>query len=329
MEIDELDRQVVHCLSIDGRASFSRIAEIMGVSDQTVARRYRRLRSHGVLRVVGLPAAKQPGRNGWILRMQCVPGAGPALAKALAAHPDTRWVQLLSGDTEVLCHLRGAAEQRDALLSRLPRSGRIVAVTAHSLLHVFVKGQEGLKFLEVLPPERVAALRHPAASAALALDSRGVARSELDDALFAALALDGRASHAELAATLGWSESTIRRRLDQLLDAGHLYLDLELDLNKLGFRACAWLWLSVRPSELAEAGKAFGDFAPVAYACATSGPSNLAVCAVCRDDDELYHFLTSRAGSLPGVDRVETSPVIRTVKQSSPNVSVHAELSRH
>jgi hypothetical protein len=32
----------------------------------------------------------------------------------------------------------------------------------------------------------------------------------------------------------------------------------------------------------------------------------------------LYEFLTDKVGTLPGVERVETAPVIRTVKQASP-----------
>lgn len=84
-----------------------------------------------------------------------------------------------------------------------------------------------------------------------------------------------------------------------------------------GFRAPTWLWLSVRPSELAATGEAFAGFAEVAYAVATTGASNLAVCAVCRDEEEFYDFLTIRVGSLRAVDRVETSPIIRTLKQSS------------
>ena len=39
--MDDLDRQLVQCLAADGRASFSAIAEVLGVSDQTVARRYK------------------------------------------------------------------------------------------------------------------------------------------------------------------------------------------------------------------------------------------------------------------------------------------------
>src|ERR1700722_16375393 len=48
---DALDLQLVYALQLDGRASFSLIGEVLGVSDQTIARRYHRLRSAGLLRV--------------------------------------------------------------------------------------------------------------------------------------------------------------------------------------------------------------------------------------------------------------------------------------
>jgi DNA-binding Lrp family transcriptional regulator len=309
--VDELDRQLVQCLGVDGRASFSQIAEILGVSDQTVARRYRRLRSSGLLRVVGLKARHKAGMLGWFLRMRCVPGAGPAIADALARRPDTAWVQLLSGNTEVLCTLRGdAREDRDSLLAKLPRSGRIVAVTAHSLLHMYVGGPDALGFLEVLPAERVEPLRQP-------LSDGHVELSELDAALFKALGTDGRAPYADLATATGYSESTVRRRVEQLRDAGVLYFDLELDMAALGFRSSTWLWMSVAPSQLAATGAALAGFPEVAYAAATTGPANLAVCAVCRDEPAFYQFLTEKIGSLPGVERVETAPIIRTIKQAS------------
>jgi DNA-binding Lrp family transcriptional regulator len=41
--LDDLDRALIHALHIDGRAPFSRIAAVLGVSAQTVARRYRRV----------------------------------------------------------------------------------------------------------------------------------------------------------------------------------------------------------------------------------------------------------------------------------------------
>jgi len=211
----------------------------------------------------------------------------------------------------VLCTLRGdGREGRESLLAKLPRSDRIVAVTAHSLLHMYTGGPMGLGFLRVLPDERVEPLRSPVRGGHVEL-------GELDFALFDALGVDGRASHAELAADTGWSESTVRRRMEQLRDAGVLYFDLELDIPAFGFRSPTWLWLSVPPSELAATGEALAKFPEVAYAAATTGPANLVVCAVCRDETEFYEFLTGKVGVLPGVGRVETSPIIKTVKQAS------------
>jgi len=318
--IDDLDRQLAQCLGVDGRASFSQLAEVLGVSDQTVARRYRRLRSAGVLRVVGLKARKQLGSLGWFLRIRCVPGAGPAIAAALARRTDTAWIQLLSGNTEVLCTLRGdAREDREALLAKLPRGERIVDVTAHSLLHMFTGGPDALGFLQVLPASRVEPLQQPArASHAASQAGSHVELGELDFALFDALGVDGRASHAELAAATGWSESTVRRRMDQLRAVGVLYFDVELDMPAFGFQSATWLWLSVPPADLAAAGAALAKFPEVAYAAATTGAANLAACVVCRDETEFYEFLTAKAATLPGVQRVETAPIIRTVKQASP-----------
>jgi DNA-binding Lrp family transcriptional regulator len=310
MEIDELDGQVLHGLAIDGRASFSEIAAVLGVSDQTVARRYRRLRGAGMIRVVGLRAKQTMGSLGWVLHMRCVPGSALPLAEGLARRSDTAWVQLLSGDTEVLCTVRGAAAERDAVLAKLPRGGRIVAVSAHRLLHVYVAVAGGLGFPRTLLPEQEAMLRRPVRDEMLEL-------GELDLALFRELGMDGRTSHADLAKAVGWSESTVRRRMDQLRESGTLFFDLELDLPAFGYHAQTWLWLSVPPSELAATGKAFGEFPEVAYAAATTGAFNLLACAVCHDEEEFYDFLTTRVGSLRTVDRVETSPIIRILKQSS------------
>jgi DNA-binding Lrp family transcriptional regulator len=315
--IDDLDRQLTQCLGMDGRASFSAIAEILGVSDQTVARRYRRLRSAGALRVVGLSYPKWSGHTSWFLRLRCVPGSGEAIATALAKRHDTAWVQLLSGDTEVLCSLRGDADGTESLLTRLPRSGRIVAVTAYSLLHMFTGGPDALGFMDILPVARVEPLRVPVPGRPEPHAARE-APSELDDAVFAALAVDGRTPYADIAAASAYSETTVRRRMDQLREAGRLYFDLELDMPAYGLRTLAWLWLSVPPSHLADVGTALAKFPEVAYATATTGPANLSACVVCRDEESFYQFLTAKVGALPGVERVETAPIIRTVKQASP-----------
>ena len=76
--------------------------------------------------------------------------------------------------------------------------------------------------------------------------------------------------------------------MDQLRGAGMLYFKLELDRPTFGFHSAAWLWLSVPPSYLAETGAALAKFPEVAHAYATTGPANLAACAICRDEESLY-----------------------------------------
>jgi DNA-binding Lrp family transcriptional regulator len=60
--LDLLDRKIVHALQLDARAPFKAIGSALGVSDQTIARRYRKLRSTGALRVLGLTNARRLGQ---------------------------------------------------------------------------------------------------------------------------------------------------------------------------------------------------------------------------------------------------------------------------
>src|SRR4051794_9338407 len=104
--LDEFDRGLVHALQIDGRAPFSKIANVLGISENTVARRYRRLRSAGALRVVGSANGFLLGYTSWTIRVRCSPDAAGAIAAALARRPDTFWVHVLSGGTEISCNVQ-------------------------------------------------------------------------------------------------------------------------------------------------------------------------------------------------------------------------------
>jgi DNA-binding Lrp family transcriptional regulator len=313
--LDELDRQLIHALNVDGRAPFSRIAEVVGVSDQTVARRYRRMRASGLIRVVGAANAVQFGHVYWLLRLHCTPDAAAAVAAALARREDTFWVHLLSGGTEITCVMQSwtPEDRDDLLLQKLPRTGQVVSVTAHSVLHIFMGdpmiGRPGRR---VLTEEQVARLR----TAFPAPADGPVTLTEDDRALFETLGRDGRASYADLAAATGWSESTVRRRMEVLRAAGVLYFEVEVSPGTLGYHAEARLWMSVPPADLAAVGEAIARHPEVAFAAATTGTTNLVAAVICKDTGDLYRYLTERIGALEAIRDVETVPVIHTVKRS-------------
>jgi DNA-binding Lrp family transcriptional regulator len=315
--LDATDRQIIHILTIEPRASFRTIATVIGTSDQTAARRYRRLEEAAGLRVLGVPDGPRLGWTDWFLRLQTIPGGADSIAEALARRPDTRWVHLASGGTEIICTLQARTEeQRDALfLHGLPGSRRIVQISAHSILHNFAPGpwQEATRALSA---DQLAKLPRLA-------DQEPPARDTLlleDEPLLKELARDGRASCAAIAAAIHWHESTVRRRIDELRRCGLLYFEVDIDNRVLGLNGHAILWLSIEPARLQEAGQALAKHPEIPFAAATTGPTNLVASALFRDAQHIYEYLTGELASLPGMRSVETAPVIRTLKRTG---SVH------
>ena len=320
--LDAIDRQIIHLLTINPRASFRTLAEVTGISDQTAARRYRGLAESAGLRVLGVVDGSRLGWVDWFIRLQTTPGGADPIAEALARRPDTRWVHLASGGTEVVCVLEARTpEQRDALFLRaLPGSRRIVQISAHSILHDFHPGPwQGLT--RALSADQLA--RHTQIARLPRVTPAPVDGNRLlpeDEPLLAELARDGRASHAALAAAIHWHESTVRRRVDELRRSGLLYFEVDLDNPGLGITVHAMLWLAVEPARLDEVGRALAAHPEIPFAAATTGPTNVLVSGLFRDTQHLYEYLTGPLAGLPGVHSVQTTPVIRTLKRTG---SVH------
>jgi len=135
---DGLDLQILHALQVNGRAGFGLMGRVLKVSDQTVIRRYAKLRSAAGLRVVGTADELALGQRRWYVRVRTTPDAATAISQAIARHPDTAWVRLVSGGTEIICSVRAgdAAGGHALLLDKLPRISRVLDVRAQSELHV-------------------------------------------------------------------------------------------------------------------------------------------------------------------------------------------------
>lgn len=323
--MDVIDRQIIHLLTIKPRASFRTLAEVTGISDQTAARRYRRLGETAGLRVLGAVDGSRLGWVEWFVRLQTTPGSADSIADALARRPDTSWVRLASGGTEISCVVQARTpEQRDALFLRgLPGSRRVVQISAHSILHEFTPGTwPGLT--GALSGAQLAVLARgddpPEPPAHGGATRPAVALGPEDELLLAELARDGRASHAALAAAIHSHESTVRRRIEELRRAGLLYFEVDLDNRVLGLNVEATLWLSVAPARLDEVGRALAAHQQIPFAAATTGPTNLLASALFRDTQHLYEYLTGPLAGLPGVSSVQTAPIIRTLKRTG---SVH------
>ncbi|MEU8909252.1 Lrp/AsnC family transcriptional regulator [Streptomyces mirabilis] len=311
---DSLDLKLLQALQIDGRAPFNQIAHALQVSDQTVARRFRRLRTTVQLRVLGITDASRLGRSTWLLRLRCTPDAAEQLAGALARRPDTVYVSVISGGTEVMCAMKPHTRQArdELLLDRLPRTPRVTSVSAHCLLHHFYGGPLGwLRKINALSPDEQAALSPPPVEPA----TTPAVLDDADEALLAVLSRDGRAPLTELQARTNLPESAVKRRLDRLRSTGVLYLDVQFNHEYLGHDVVAMLWLTVAPASLGDVGRTLASHPEVRFAAATTGQANIVAATLHPSTGDLYTYLSEKIGALDGVHSIETALTLREVKQ--------------
>ncbi|MGW6837938.1 Lrp/AsnC family transcriptional regulator [Streptomyces sp. NPDC054949] len=344
--LDELDRRLIHALQIDGRASFSRIASVLGAPERTVARRYHRLRSELVVRVVGLVDSRRIGMLDWFVRIDCTPDAADALATALAQRDDTSWIAPLVGGTRLTCMARtpaAGAEGGRPLFDHLLRTPGVRDVEAGCVLRPVagVGGWAG-RTSALEASERAALLGAPgepvdgpdalappkAAKGPVAAENPEdvrVAAGESESGWGAAdarlageLGRDGRADVARLADVTGWSASTVRRRVAGLRAAGVLHFEVDVDPSRFGFPVEALLWLEVAPAALGEVTRALSRHDAVAFAAVTTGRASVFAILQCRDPGGLYDYLTVELAALPGIGRMETALVQRRAKRAGP-----------
>ncbi|MBT2225599.1 AsnC family transcriptional regulator [Nonomuraea sp. NEAU-A123] len=350
--LDEVDRGLIHALHIDGRAPFGRIAEVLGTSTQTVARRYRRLRAEAALRVVGLPNPDRAGQTQWMIRLTATPSTVQDLAQSLARRADTSWVKLASGGTEIFAVIHASSDTQAVptlLLHDIPRRASITAVSAHCLLHTYLGGPTAWRgHLEALTDQQQQQLEPPRATDTPAgrppgtdtpasrppaadepspqppTTNRSAPRPPLtraDHDLIDALRQDGRATHADLAAATGVSQATVARRLADLRANGTIFFDVEIAPALLGATTQALLWMTVQPGHLDRVATTLAGHRELALVAATTGRTNLLANALCHSPADLHDYLIHRLGGLDAIHALETAPVLHTVKAAGPLTS--------
>jgi DNA-binding Lrp family transcriptional regulator len=292
--IADIDRAMLQQLARSPRASYRELGRSIGVPDHAVRRRYLAMQQGLGLRVTAREVRESRGLDNWVVRIKAEPACVKLLGRSLAARADTRWVRSAAGETELVAGVQTHAELGDVLtpmVDQLPALRRPQSISAHLMLADL--GQR----------ERTQ-LRDPATW------------TDFDDRLLAELRRDGRATAALLAVATGSHESTVRRRIAQLMRAGLIEFDVDLDENAVGIGVTALLWLRIDMARLDLASTTIAGHDEVAFAAVITGECNLFVAVACTDVGHLYRYLTDHLANVEGVRDVDTAPISRTFKRS-------------
>ncbi|WP_328582514.1 Lrp/AsnC family transcriptional regulator [Streptomyces sp. NBC_00370] len=316
------DVRIIRALQIAPRASFTAMASALGLTESAVNRRYRRLCAEGVIRVAGVVNPGALGQSRWLVRLRCRPGSVTAIADALAQRDDVNWVAVSAAGCEITCATQSRTrEQREDLLGqRLPRTAAVLDINAFAMLRQFMggRGHYWAALRGALSAEEETLL---GSDGSPFTEAPVVARDPVhltadDEKILDALGADGRAGLTDLAAAADSTPGRVSRRLHALLLSRVVQIDVEIAAAALGYHTRANLWLRVHPSAVKTFGRALAQEPEIAFVAAVSGPYNLHAVAHCRDLDELFEFTSDRIGSMPGLQTMEVSPVLRHIKQA-------------
>jgi Lrp/AsnC family transcriptional regulator, regulator for asnA, asnC and gidA len=136
-QLDEISKQIIEQLQLDGRKSYSEIGKIVGLSEAAVRQRVQKLTESGVMQVV---AVTDPMRLGFSRQaMVGIKASGNVseLAQALTEIPQVDYVVMTAGGFDLIIEV--VCEDDDDLISLLNQRIRLLPGVVSTETFVYLK----------------------------------------------------------------------------------------------------------------------------------------------------------------------------------------------
>ena len=309
--ISELDLEIVNALQINPRAEWSRVADALGLSAPTVARRWNALTEQGRAWITPAPGQRYLSA-GWsaFIHLSSVPNESDALIERLCAEPAFGTVSLVTGahDLFVDCFASSHDELMDIVTGSFPG---LPGVTHREVVFVTRLYRQASEWRSgTLEPARARLV-----SAEPLPEQPAYSPDRLDAALLEELAKDGRASWAELGAACGVSPQTARRRVERFLATGYMALRCDTSTAaQQGLREVT-LVLNVPAQCVDDVGHYFAALNNCRLSAQVLGAQNLLVTLWVRDYLEVQAYERELADRAPGSAVISRQAVVRTFKR--------------
>jgi len=146
------------------------------------------------------------------------------------------------------------------------------------------------------------------------LTEQSLPLDSLDHKIIAVLQENARLSNAEVAAQVGSSEPTVRRRVDRLLQHQVIKIVAVAPPFPLGYHVVAILGLQIDHSRLDEIQEALRTMPEIRFAGVTLGSYDVVTEVWFQNNAELLAFLHGRLSKIPGIQRIESLQVVKMIK---------------
>lgn len=307
--LDELDLSLINTLQLGPRAPWAQIGAALGVDPVTAARRWSRLVESGSAWVTAHPAGPQTAA---LIEIECVAGRVLQTAEILVRWPHVLTVEHTSGARDLLLtvSVESLAALSDLLLRAIEKLPGIRSTRTHLVIRPYAMGGDWQ--LRALDSDQRAHLdgRGPRTTGTLRpLD-------DADRALIACLSRDGRASLTDLAAELGCSVSTARRRVRVLLERHSLLLRCDVAQPLSGWPVSVWMWAHVPVDECDAVAQRLIEL-PETRACLvlTGAPANFFYSVWVRSLEDVHRLEQLLRRTVPSLEILDRTVTLRFFKR--------------
>lgn len=306
----ELDVKIMEALHIDGRASWLRIAQALGVNERTVARRGNALLDSGAVKVVAISVPAL----GHVVAIRCGHGQARMTSRALSHHEVSHWTHVTTGDYDVVAEITAETKQEYSfLLEDLPAVAGIRDIRTYPVLEYLRLARWWN--LGVLSPAERRLMKQDTPSSTQEYVGTTENLPARDLALAQALRQDGRMSYEELGRRIGVSDVTAKRRVDALRREGMIAIRAVIDPEALGLNAEALIWLEVPPRHTSEVAEGIRRSEHIKYASRIAGPWAFILKCHLRDRTHVDGVLPDEPW-VEHITRANISFALRTDKRS-------------
>lgn len=316
--IDEKNHKILIELQKDARQADAVIARKLCISEVAVRRRIGRLIDAGVIRItavatpwkVGLDTAAFFGIQAEIKKLDKV-------MDALAQLPRIHWVSFTTGRFDIMTWVTFCSPQEmaDYIKNEVAAIDGILHLESMFCLEFIKRDQKILEDNQMSENFN----REEGRDLEPGINDKSQKYSEKmndrDLAIIRALQHDARQSDSHLSRKLGISESTIRRRIQNLIRNEVINVAAVIDPLKVGYNTAAFIHIQANLSKLKSICRRFAEMPRVHAVALTTGWADIFLFATFRSPKELTEFAVNKIANTPGITRTETFINLEIIKR--------------
>ena len=141
---------------------------------------------------------------------------------------------------------------------------------------------------------------------------------EFDYQILNLMKADGRVSFTEIAKKLDVAVSTVRNRYNKLVHDNVLHVIGWVDPAKISYKAYNRVTILVQPASLIEnAIEELAEIEEISFIALISGPYNIELSIICRDNAHLLEVMQEKIYTIPGVQQANSTVYYKVHKWAS------------